>query len=225
MTRGPIIGPRPASSTPAISLGIVLKSPEEGKRIIYGLIVMTVFTHATSPSRIFLTGEPRSGKTTVVKRAAEMLKVRGFKVGGMVSEETRERGNRTGFSIEDFATHREGALAQVGLGEGPRVGKYIVNLHDLDEVGAGAILTAIDVADLILVDELGPMELYSHRFIKSVELALSSKKHVLGTIHKRTNHPVVMAVKLNPECAILEVTAENRSELPAQILERITRTK
>lgn len=158
-----------------------------------------------------------------MKKAAELLRTRGFKVGGVVSKEIRERGNRIGFSIEDFMTHDEGILAHVGSSNGPRLGKYTVNLRDLDVMGAGAIRTAIQVADVILVDELGPMELHSHRFIESVEAALSSQKHVLGTIHKRANHPLVIAVK--SRYTILEVTNENRDELPLQILQRIIRRK
>jgi nucleoside-triphosphatase len=186
---------------------------------------MTGISRATRPQRIFLTGEPGSGKTTVVKRAAELLAAGGFKVGGMMSKEIRESGSRTGFGIEDFITHEEGMLAKVGSSEGPQVGKYTVNLHDLDDLGARAIQRAIEAADVILVDELGPMELHSHRFIESVEAALSSQKHVLGTIHKRATHPLVMTVKSKPEYTILEVTPKNRAELPAQIFERITRRK
>jgi len=179
-------------------------------------------THAADPCRIFLTGEPGSGKTTVVKRTADLLAGRGFKVGGMTSKEIRERGNRTGFSIEDSMTHEEGVLATVRSSGGPHVGRYVVNLQDLESVGAGAIQRATETADVILVDELGPMELNSQRFIESVEAALNSQKHVLGTIHKRSNHALVTKVKSNPKYTILEVTFGNRDELPAQILRRVT---
>ena len=202
-----------------------MNSPAAGKRIIYGLIVMAGVTHAAGPQRIFLTGEPSSGKTTVVRKTAELLAARGFKVGGMTSKEIRKGGTREGFRIEDFITHEEGVLAEVGLSNGPHVGKYTVNIRDLDEIGAGAIQRAVESAHVILIDELGPMELHSHRFIESVETALSSQKHVLGTIHKRTNHPLVMALKANPEYTILEVTLGNRGELPVQILGRITGRK
>ena len=160
-----------------------------------------------------------------MKKTAELLEARGFKVGGMVSKEIRKGGSRVGFGIEDFTMHREGILAEVGPSDGPRVGKYTVNLRDLDEVGGEAILTAVRVADIILVDELGPMELHSRRFVESVQAAIGSGKDVLGTIHKRANHPLVKVVKSNPEFAILEVTLENRGELPAQILGRIIERK
>jgi nucleoside-triphosphatase len=185
---------------------------------------MTGFTQTKDPQRIFLTGQPGSGKTTVLKRTAELLELHGFKVGGMVSKEIRERTIRTGFSIEDFTTHEEGTLAEVKHTNGPRVGKYTVNLRDLDAIGTRAIRTAVAAADVILIDELGPMELHSHGFIESVQTALTSQKHVLGTIHKHANHTLVMRVKSSPECTILEVTSENRGELPEQILRRITRT-
>jgi len=141
----------------------------------------------------------------------------------MATQEIREKGARKGFSIENLATHEEGVLARIGSVGGPRIGRYTVNLHDLDEVGAAAILRAIEDADVILVDELGPMELHSNRFIQSVEAALNSKKHLVATIHKRTNHSLVMAVKSNPTYTILDVTAQNREELPTQIVGRISR--
>ena len=198
----------------------MLNSPEATKEATYGLIVLAAPT-PSSPQRIFLTGEPGCGKTTVMKKTAELLVARGFKVGGMTSKEVRERGMRKGFCVEDFITHEEGILAEVGLADGPRVGKYLVNLQDLDAIGVRAIQRATEAADVILIDELGPMELHSDRFIGSVREALSSSKHVLATIHKRTKHPFVTAVKSNPAFTIFEVTTDNREELPVHIVEKI----
>jgi len=180
---------------------------------------------ASSPHRIFLTGEPGCGKTTVVKKTAELLVASGFKIGGMTSKELRDKGSRKGFCVEDLNTHEEGILAEVGLTSGPRVGRYVVNLRDLNAIGVGAIQRSIETAEVVLVDEIGPMELHSDLFIESVRAALSSSKHVLATIHKRTKHPFVMAVKSNPEFTIFEVTVENREELPVHIVEKIRRGK
>ena len=49
-------------------------------------------------------------------------------------------------------------------GDGPQLGKYRVRLDDLDSVGAKAVENALN-SDLIIVDEIGPMELSSRRFI------------------------------------------------------------
>jgi len=182
---------------------------------------MTNLSPQTNRRRIFLTGEPGTGKTTVLRKTAELLEARGLKVGGMASKEIRGIGSRTGFSVENLATQEKGVLAEVGSRAGPHVGKYTVNLHDLEIIGVTAIQTAIQVADVVLIDELGPMELHSQRFVESVVDALNSQKHVLGTIHKHANHPLVMKVRSNLESVILEVTSKNRDELPDKILTAI----
>jgi nucleoside-triphosphatase len=143
----------------------------------------------------------------------------------MLSGEVREGDMRVGFSVQDIITNERGVLADVGRSTGPRVGKYTVNVHDLERIGAGAIQRAIRTANVVIVDELGPMELHSPRFIESVRLALSSQKHVLGTIHKRANHPFILEVKSNPEFVIMEVGAENRGNMPSTIVERIMGAK
>jgi nucleoside-triphosphatase len=102
---------------------------------------------------------------------------------------------------------------------GPTVGKYTVNLTDLDAIGAHAITTALVQAELIVIDEIGPMELKSTRFIDAVERALESDKSLLVSVHQRSRHELVRRIKSTFE--ILEVTEENRDELPAGILDRI----
>ena len=173
------------------------------------------------PQRVFLTGEPGCGKTTAVRKTIELLLPRSIRVGGMISGEIRESGTRVGFSLEDLFTHEQGILAHVEQEEGPRVGKYRVNLLDLERIGVGAIRRAVSSADIIVVDELGPMELNSPLFIETVEAALSAPKHFLGTIHRRGTHPLVTAIRSNPAYATLEVKPENRHRIPATIAEKI----
>ncbi len=173
------------------------------------------------PLRIFLTGNPNSGKTTVIRKVSDILRGGGIKIGGIVSSEIQRAGIRIGFSLEDLLTHETGILAHADQKDGPRVGKYGVNLVDLQRVGVTAIQRAVAEADVVIVDELGPMELHSIPFIKSVELALRSPKIIVGTIHKRASHPLVTAIRSDPANRIVEVTLENRAQLPNYIAEQI----
>lgn len=173
------------------------------------------------PSRIFLTGEPGCGKTTAINKIHQLLTAEGRKVGGVVSGELREKGVRVGFSLEDLSTHETGTLAHIAQKDGPTVGKYRVNLADIQRIAVTAIKHAILEANVIMVDELGPMELNSIPFILAVEMALATPKHFVGTIHKRASHYLVGAIKSNPAYQILEVTKNNRNELPETVTERI----
>ncbi len=105
------------------------------------------------------------------------------------------------------------------------MGKYAVNLADIQRIGVTAIRRAITEADVIAVDELGPMELNSMPFILAVEAALASPKHLVGTIHKRASHHLVTAIKSNPSYKIEEVTTQNRNEIPSKIVQRISSPK
>ena len=170
---------------------------------------------------IFLTGRPGVGKTTVLLRAVELLKAEGARVGGMVSREVRERGVRVGFELIDLATGRRGWLAHVRQEKGPRLGKYRVNLGDLDGIGVEAILRAVREADVVVIDEVGPMELFSERFVRAVELALESRKPVLGTIHWRARGPLLDKIRHSPSVKVVTVNPSNRDELPRLLAEEM----
>jgi len=161
------------------------------------------------------------GKTTVLLNAVEALKRRGFSVGGMVSREAREGGTRVGFRITDLRTGTEGWLAHVKQPTGPRVSKYRVNLSDLDTIGASSILNAVENADIIVIDEVGPMELFSQDFREAVSQALNSRKRVLGTIHYRVRDPLIAEIKSREDATIIEVTQDTRDRLPKLIVQEI----
>jgi len=171
---------------------------------------------------IFLTGHPGMGKTTVLLSTVEALKRRGFSVGGMVSREAREGGSRVGFRIIDLETGTEGWLAHVRQPQGPKVGKYTVCLEDLESVGVAAILNAVKQADVTVIDEVGPMELFSKAFKDRVTEALNSGKMVLGTIHYRAWDPLIEAIRRRDDAKIIEVTMENRERLGELIVQEVS---
>lgn len=174
----------------------------------------------TGTVRIGITGKPRVGKSTIINKVIQRLKANGVAVGGMLTADIREGGQRVGFSIEDVSTGKKGVLAHVQpYQRGPKVGKYTVHLTDLDAIGANSITTALTQAELIIIDEIGPMELKSTRFIDAVERALESDTPLIVSVHQRSRHELVQRIKNTFE--ILEVTEENRDELPVVILNRI----
>ncbi len=164
--------------------------------------------------KVALTGKPGSGKSTVVRRVSEVLQSRGWKVGGMVSPETRVGGQRSGFEIVDLLTGRKGLLATLSPG-GPRVGRYFVKVADIDEIGVAAIKSSLALADLTVIDEIGPMELKSQGFRECIEEALASDKNILAVVH----WTMAGNIRLGE---VHEVTKENRARLVKRIVDSLT---
>lgn len=163
---------------------------------------------------LILTGNPGVGKTTVLTKTVEELRNRGYTVGGMLSREVREGGVRVGFEIQDIAGGKRGWLAHVNQKQGPSVGKYHVNLEDLNNIGAQAITEAIEKADIIAIDEIGPMELFSGKFKEATKKALDSDKLVLAVVHYKAQDKLIAETKSNPASETVVVTVENREKLP-----------
>lgn len=178
--------------------------------------------HGEALKRImFLTGQPGIGKTSVLVRVLDVLKTRGYKVGGMVSREIREGRVRVGFEIVDLQTGRKGWLSHVNQPTGPQVSKYRVNLNHLQVIGASSILNAVANADVVAIDEIGPMELFSPDFKEAVAQAIRSGKPVLGTIHYKARDPLITNIKARDDVEILEITYENRRDLHNFIIDKI----
>ena len=168
---------------------------------------------------LLLTGNPSIGKTTVLMKTVNVLKERGYTVGGMISREVREGGARVGFEILDLASSRGGWLAHVNQKNGPQVGRYRVNIVDLDTVGAQAIIDAAEKCDIIAIDEIGPMELFSERFKEAVRKALKSRKLVIAVAHWKAKDALLSEAKSRQDAETTTVTLENRDKLHKTIAE------
>ncbi len=164
--------------------------------------------------RIAITGSPGVGKSTVLRNVLKQLTCT---YGGMVSADIRVKGERVGFEIKDLATGKQGILAHK-KGAGPRVGSYHVNISDLNSIGAAAIKNAMST-ELIVIDEIAPMEFKSPEFIRAVEAALGSDKSMLVVLHQSSAHPI--AERIRREFVVYTVTLENRERVVSEIAEKI----
>ncbi len=169
---------------------------------------------------LILTGNPGVGKTTVLAKAVSDLRGRGVSVGGMFSREVREGKERVGFEIVDVANAKVGWLAQVKQQDGPQVGRYHVNLGDLETVGVKAINNAVEGSDVVAIDEIGPMELFSEKFRKAAQKALESNKLVVAGVHYKAQDKLVVDAKGRADAEVFTVTAGNRDALPEALVEK-----
>ena len=169
---------------------------------------------------MILTGDPGVGKTTVLQKTVRALGEQSVSVGGMISREVREAGNRVGFEVLNIASDQVGWLARINQNSGPRVGKYRVNLGDLDGVGVRAINDALAASDVIAIDEIGPMELFSEKFKTSIRNVLESSKLVIAVVHFRSRDPLVDLAKERADAEVFVVSEENRERLPGVLVNR-----
>jgi nucleoside-triphosphatase len=169
-----------------------------------------------SKKNILLTGPPGVGKTTVIVRLVESL---GKNADGFYTRELRESGRRTGFLLTSL-DGTEGMLAHVDLKYGPKVGRYTVNLDDLDSVGTASIKRAVQARRIVVLDEIGRMELLSEGFKREVLRALDSVSRVVATIREGSDR-FCDPIKEREDAVIVRVSESNREELPVHLFEAL----
>jgi len=169
---------------------------------------------------LLLTGSPGVGKSTVLWRLVGALRAKGYQVGGMISREMRSNGTRVGFEVTDLSSGRRGVLADVSMLKGPHVGRYRVNLEDLDSVGAVSIANAVENSNVVVIDEIGPMELFSLAFQDAVRRAVESLKLVVGVAHWKARSKLIDEVRGRPDAMLYQVTFENRETLHRLVVEK-----
>ncbi len=159
-----------------------------------------------------LTGIPGTGKTRLIKEAIAGI---GSKAGGFYTEELRSGGVRQGFKLITL-DGQSAILAHVKIRSRYQVGKYGVDIDSLDRVGVAALRQAVRQCDLVVIDEIGKMELLSADFKKTVSEIIDSGKRVLGTI-MLNSHRWADAIKRRPQVDLVPLTGANYHQISTEL--------
>jgi nucleoside-triphosphatase len=168
------------------------------------------------PARLLIEARPGAGKTTALSRLAKRLGDGGVALSGFLTREIRSEGRRAGFEIETFAGER-GVLAHVDLPGPPRVSRYGVDLEEFERLALPALEKP---ASVILIDEIGKMELASERFREGVLDLFEGDVPIVATVHT-FRHPFTDALKARPDVSTVRLTAANRERLPGDLASRL----
>ncbi len=161
---------------------------------------------------VLISGPPGIGKTTAIKKIVENLN---GDAGGFYTEEIREGGLRKGFRLTTLDGERR-ILAHVGMQSRNRVGKYGVDLQAV-ELGVEAVQQAIRSGKLVIIDEIGEMELLSISFREAVLAAILNPQPLVATIRDASN-PYCDFLKARSDVSVVLMNEENREEVPNQVM-------
>ena len=162
---------------------------------------------------VLVTGLPGCGKTTLMRRAVAEL---GVPAAGFYTEEIRSAGRREGFALVTL-DGRRATLASVRIRGPHRVSRYGVDVQALESVGLPALEEAAAGAKLLVVDEIGKMELFSPRFREAVLRALDAGGPVLASI-MLSSHPFADALKARDDIRLIRLTPETRDRVLGEVV-------
>ena len=171
-----------------------------------------------SDIKIGITGLPGAGKTTALLSVIDMLKRDDLKIGGMLNEPIMDGRYRVGFTTKNFMTGDTETFALNTNESKIKVGKIGVDISKLESVGVSAIKQACEECDIIIIDEVGKIEVESELFCQVVKDALDVDKPMILTLHKKSRNPLLQDIRRRDDVRILEVTPTNRALLPHKIV-------
>ncbi len=160
--------------------------------------------------KIFLTGLPHCGKSTLLEAIISQIP----KKQGFLTREIKEAGSRTGFRIVT-ASGDNGTLASIHSTSPIRVSKYGVDIPRFEAMLSP--LFSFEKKDLLYIDEVGQMELYSDRFQELVRNYLEEENPFIGTLSAVYDHSLIQEIKQRDDVKIMEVTKENRDTFREEI--------
>ncbi len=127
---------------------------------------------------ILWTGPKHSGKTTTAARLVKAACDKGFKVAGLLAPAVHHDGALTGFDAVDLQTRQRTPLARCNGSDGA-TGRFDFLAEGLRLGNASLSPASTNSADLVVVDEFGPLEMNSQGWRRPVDLLLQSSEAII----------------------------------------------
>lgn len=163
--------------------------------------------------RVLITGQPGCGKTTLVRKVARSLSI---PLCGFFTSEIRHGGRRVGFEMESFAGDKA-VMSHIDIKSPYRVGKYGVDIESMERIAAFEIEIALSENRLLIVDEIGKMELFSQRFKDLILKVFQTDIPFLGTILYKP-HPFCDRLKDSRGIKLLTLRMSEHDKTYAKII-------
>jgi len=164
----------------------------------------------TKGPKLLIMGAYGSGKSKLMERLITKLGS-GIRVGGYYTRDIMENGEKVGIKIVTV-DKQEGVLAHVKSESRVRVGKFGVNLEDIEKVAVPSIQRAIMEDAVVMIDEIGRMELYSGHFRDAVEDALDSTNPMVATVQEEGS-VYASEIKSRAGVRVLHLDLNNRDDV------------
>ena len=161
---------------------------------------------------ILITGRPGIGKSTIIEKVVGQLQ---GPLTGFFTKEIKQKRRRVGFSIITL-DGKTGLLAHQDIKGKPRVGKYGVDIEQIDKLAVPSIRPLLPET-IVVIDEIGKMECFSPLFCETLVEVLSSNSPVLASIALH-GPPLLQEIKARNDVLLIEVTEKNRNALVDEIL-------
>jgi len=130
-------------------------------------------------------------------------------MSGFLTREIRENGRRVGFEILGLAGKRY-TLAHRDVVSDKRVGKYGVNVDAVDNIVKEELNNPH--TQIVIIDEIGKMELLSENFRIAVSKIWQSDLPVVATIMK-TSNDFCNNLKEAENTTVVEIRQDNRKSV------------
>ena len=174
-----------------------------------------------SPVRtVVVTGAPSCGKTAAVVRLAEILGDRGVPIAGFVQIGVIEEESKVGFNVLDLLSHDEAGLARLAGRKGGEFGTRFVFSAEGFALGRAALGRA-ERGGVVIVDELGPVELRGEGHMPAVVKAMTVPGLAAAVIVVRRSLVPSLLATLDATDAIVIDIDDLGDSAPQAILEAL----
>jgi nucleoside-triphosphatase len=185
-----------------------------------------------STKNILLTGEPKSGKSYLLSKLIKsFLKNNKIKMKGIISSELQFNGIRVGIKIKNINKESEKLMAikifknkKYNGKNNKHLGSYQVDVNALEQI-ALPVFNDLRGCNLLIIDEIGKMELFSKKFEKQIKELFSKKQKllILAIVPISNDIPLVKKLKEKKDTEVFQLSKTNREGIYQKIRRRVTK--